>query len=105
MARTGYVQPANQTVALSNAFLQPGLPPRHAEVFTFGVKSMVYPPLIDRWSQLEAAVDPLVAQLFQTRDATAILDLSRRIDRRSKPVLLPLATETPSPSPSAQSAG
>jgi multiple sugar transport system substrate-binding protein len=105
MARTGYMQPANQTVALSNAFLQPGLPPRHAEVFTFGVKSMVYLPLIDRWDGLEEALNPLVGQLFHTTRPSEILDLSRRIDRRSRPVLRPLATESPSPTASPQAGG
>jgi multiple sugar transport system substrate-binding protein len=99
------VQPANQTVALSNAFLQPGLRPRHAEVFTFGVKSMVYLPLIDRWDGLEEALNPLVGQLFHTARPSEILDLSRRIDRRSRPVLRPLATESPAPTGATQAGG
>ena len=58
VASAGYLQPANQTVALSDAFQQPGRLPQHASVFTFSVKSMQFPPLLDQWDELDAAVDP-----------------------------------------------
>ena len=53
----GYLQPANQSVALSDAFQQPGLRPRHASVFSFSVKSLEYPPIVADSDQLDLAVN------------------------------------------------
>ncbi len=47
LARSGYVVPANLTVARSPAFLQPQLQPAHAGVFNASVDDMVLLPLID----------------------------------------------------------
>ncbi|MDX6359349.1 MAG: multiple sugar transport system substrate-binding protein [Nocardioidaceae bacterium] len=104
VASAGYLQPANQTVALSDDFQQKGRLPNHASVFTFGVKSMVYPPVVAEPDTLSEQVDPLVAKLFGA-DPTRIPHLTRRIDRVSQPILAPPATESPSPSESPQSGG
>ena len=64
VASAGYLQPANQTVALSDDFQQPGHLPRHAGVYTFSVKSMVYAPLLPQWDALETVVDPRLALLM-----------------------------------------
>jgi multiple sugar transport system substrate-binding protein len=106
VASGGYLQPANQTVALSDDFQQPGRLPEHASVFTFSVKSMVYPPLIGQWDQVDQAVDPLIDRLLRSRPA-AVPHLSHRIDRASFGVLGPKfgPSGTASPSGSGQSTG
>jgi len=106
VASGGYLQPANQTVALSDAFQQPGRLPEHASVFTFSVKSMVYPPLIGQWDELDHAVDPLIDRLLRGRPP-AVPRMSRRIDRASFGVLGPTfgPSGTASPSGSGQAGG
>jgi multiple sugar transport system substrate-binding protein len=66
VASAGYLQPANQTAALSDDFLQPGHLPKHSSVFTFSVKSMVYPPVLAQWDGLDAAVSPMLEHLFRS---------------------------------------
>ena len=106
VASGGYLQPANQTVALSDDFQQPGRLPEHASVFTFSVKSMVYPPLIAKWEELDSAVDPLIDRLLRGRPP-AVPRMSRRIDRASFGVLGPTfgPSATASASGSGQSGG
>jgi multiple sugar transport system substrate-binding protein len=99
VASAGYLQPANQSVALSDDFQQKGRLPNHASVFTFGIKSMVYPPVVPDPDALSAQVDPLVARLFEA-DPTNIPRLTRRIDRASRSVLAPPPTSSPSDSAS-----
>jgi multiple sugar transport system substrate-binding protein len=96
VASSGYLQPANQTVALSDAFQQPGRLPKHASVFTFSVKSMVYPPVLGQWDELDAAISPLLDQMLRARPSR-IPALTRAIDDASKPILAPApgATATP----------
>jgi multiple sugar transport system substrate-binding protein len=95
----GYLQPANQTVALSDAFQQPGQLPRHASVFTFSVKSVVYPPVVSESDDLDLAVEPLLQELLADRPAD-VLTTARRIDRASYRVLGPRFGPSPSPSQS-----
>jgi len=99
VASGGYLQPANQTVALSDAFQQPGRLPNHAAVFTFSVKSMVYPPLLQQWDQLDQAVDPLIEQLLRGLPRE-VRRTTRHIDRASYRVLGPKLGPSLSPSPS-----
>ena len=40
----------------------PGRLPKHASVFTFSVKSMQYPPLIEQWDALDAAIGPTLSR-------------------------------------------
>jgi multiple sugar transport system substrate-binding protein len=95
----GYLQPADQTVALSDAFQQPSQQPRHASVFTFSVKSMVYPPAVAQWDELELAVDPLVDALLDGRPS-AVPRQARRIDRASYRILGPRLGPSAGPSQS-----
>jgi multiple sugar transport system substrate-binding protein len=94
VASAGYLQPANQTVALGDDFQQPGRLPKHASVFTFGVKSMVYPPVIAQPGALSEQIDPMVAQLFRA-PPSRIPRLTRRIDNRSLSILSPAPTLGP----------
>ena len=72
-------QPANQTVALSDDFLQPGRLPRHAAVFNVSVQEHGVPaPAEPVGRSSTAVVDPQLAELM----ARAVLvDLAAR-DRR-----------------------
>ena len=95
----GYLQPANQTVALSDAFQQPGQPPRHASVFTFSVKSMQFPPLVAESDELDVAVEPWLQQLVRGTPEE-VPALARKIDRASYRVLGPKFGPSASASPS-----
>jgi multiple sugar transport system substrate-binding protein len=96
VASAGYLQPANQTVALSDDFQQPGRLPQHASVFTFSVKSMQFPPLIGPWDELDAAVEPTLARMMHGRPVQ-VPRRTREADRASRKVL----RVEPSASPSA----
>ena len=96
----GYLQPANQTVALSDAFQQPGQRPRHASVFTFSVKSMEYPPIVGESDALDLAVDPLIEDMLHGVPAD-VPRMTRVIDRASFRVLGPKFVPSPIPSQTA----
>jgi multiple sugar transport system substrate-binding protein len=95
----GYLQPADQTVALSDAFQQPALQPRHASVFTFSVKSMVYPPVVAQWDDIDLAVDPLLDRMLRGRPAD-VPRLARKVDRASYRIIGPRLGPSASPSQS-----
>jgi multiple sugar transport system substrate-binding protein len=96
----GYLQPANQTVALSDAFQQPRQLPRHASVFTFSVKSMVYPPIVSQSDELDLAVEPLLDQMLNDTPLE-VPRMARKIDHASYRVLGPKFGPSLSPSQSA----
>ncbi len=96
----GYLQPANQTVALSDAFQQPGQLPHHASVFTFSVKSMVYPPVVAESDELDLAVEPLLDEMLSGTPAE-VPRMARMIDRASYRVIGPKFGPSPSPSQTA----
>jgi multiple sugar transport system substrate-binding protein len=86
VASQGYLQPANQTVALSDDFQQPGRLPKHAAVFTFSVKSMEFPPLVDQWDELDAATGPALEEMMHGRPVQVPFR-TREIDQASRRVL------------------
>ena len=97
----GYLVPANQTVALTDDFVQPTRLPARADVFNDGVRDLYVPPLLPQWAELEAAVEPGIEELLNVE----ILDidvLTTQIDEASRAVLSPEEepTESPSESPS-----
>lgn len=100
VASTGFLQPANVEVALSDDFLQPGRRPEHAAFFNNGVRSMSVPPLIDTFPALESAVAPSLEQMVY---GVGVLDLdaiTARIDQESQTVLDPQSVSgSPSGSP------
>lgn len=100
VAAAGYMVPANTQVSESDVFLQKDRMPAHSYVFNRSVKDIVTLPLIDSWSDLEAAVHDSVYQLFYDRviDIEALTEL---IDEQSKAVLAPEESGSPSPSASA----
>jgi multiple sugar transport system substrate-binding protein len=106
VAATGYLQPANVEVALSDDFLQPGRRPEHASFFNTSVRSMAVSPLIDTLPELEQTVAPTLRQMVYGVGALDLDALTAQVDEESKPVLDPeSASESPSPSESATSGG
>jgi multiple sugar transport system substrate-binding protein len=99
VSRTGYLQPANVEVALSDDFLQPGRRPEHSLFFNSSVRSMAVPPLIDTLPELEETVAPQLQQLVY---GVGVLDLdavTTEIDEQSRTVLDPESvSETAEPS-------
>ena len=96
VARDGYVQPANQAVALSPDFQQPGHLPEHADVFTNTQARIVVPPVLDHWPRLRSTLDPLVAELF-TDPVLDLAETTQRIDQASRPILAPPASPSATP--------
>ena len=101
MAETGYLLPTKIDVSFSDAFLQPDQEPANARAFVDGARSIVLPPLLQVWPQLESAVDPDLERLF-TQPRIDDLDAElQTIDEKSKPVLKPEEpVDEPSDSPS-----
>ena len=95
----GYLVPANQTVALTDDFLQPTRQPARADVFNESVRNLYVPPLLDDEAALQEAVEPGIEMLLNVE----ILDievLTTQIDEASQTVLSPEEpTESPSGSP------
>lgn len=96
VASEGYLVPANLEVAVSTAFLQPGLAPDHAQVFTNAVRSIVLPPLIDDQSELELVVSESLDELLTAPILADLEALTTQIDEESRLVLDPegLAAES-----------
>jgi multiple sugar transport system substrate-binding protein len=96
VAAAGYLAPANTTVALSDAFLQPRKRPLHAAVSNNSIRNIRISPLIEDTAALEAAVADPIKQLMEVE----VLDLdalTEEIDLASQTVLAP-PEETESPS-------
>lgn len=99
MAATGSIMPTKIDIAFSDAFLQPGLEPTNARAFVNSTRSIVLPPLIDTWPELEAAVDPDLQRLL-TQPLLEDLDADlETIDEKSRTVLDPEEPEEPTESP------
>jgi multiple sugar transport system substrate-binding protein len=99
VARSGYLQPANTDVALSDAFLQVGRAPRHSAVFNNSIKSMRIFPLLPDLPALESAVAEPLQQLMEV-EVPDLDTLTEQIDLASQAVLAP-----PSESPTADESG
>ena len=105
VASTGYLQPANVEVALSDDFLQPGRKPEHAAFFNTSVRSMSAPPLIDTLPKLEDTVAPSLEQLVYGVGVLDLDTITTQIDDESKTVLDPESVSdsaSPSATPSSE---
>jgi multiple sugar transport system substrate-binding protein len=92
----GYLVPANQTVALTDDFLQPVRLPRRADVFNESVSNLYVPPLLDDEAALQEAVEPAIELLLNV-EIPDIEALTEQIDAASQTVLSP---EQPDDQPS-----
>ena len=101
----GYLVPANQTVALTDDFLQPGRQPLRADVFNDSVGNLYVPPLLDDEAALEDAVEPAIELLLNV-EIPDIEALTAQIDEASQAVLSPEEpTESPTDSPTGSPSG
>ncbi len=97
----GYLVPANQTVALTDDFVQPTRLPARADVFNESVRDLYVPPLLPDADALEEAVEPAIEQLLNV-EIPDIDALTTLIDEASQTVLSP---EEPSESSSESPSG
>lgn len=95
----GYLVPANQTVALTDDFLQPTRQPRRADVFNDSVRDLYVPPLLDDEAALEDAVEPGIELLLNV-EIPDIEALTTQIDEASQAVLAPPEDPTDGPTES-----
>lgn len=96
LAASGEVVPANLSVARSDAFLQPDQEPKHAGVFNASVDQLVLLPLVDDVVALNDAVEPLLSELLLGVGVVNTTELAAEIDERSRSVLDPDYTPSPS---------
>lgn len=99
VARSGYIVPVNQEVALTDDFLQPDRQPEHAAVFTASIRSLRIPPRLDVWPALDSAVAPLLDEMFSVPVLDDLEDLTTRIDEASRTVLDPVDPDEESEDP------
>jgi multiple sugar transport system substrate-binding protein len=105
VAAAGYLAPANTKVALSDAFLQVGLPPLHSGVSNNSLRNLRIPPLLSNIAGLEAAVTVPLKQLLEVEVPDLDL-LTEQIDEASQTVLAPPEdSESPSDESSDDSDG
>lgn len=84
----GYLDPANTTVARSEAFLQPRKRPIHAAVYNNSIRYLRIPPLLDDVTALEDAVAPSLKELLEV-EVPDLDALTEQIDEASRTVLSP----------------
>ena len=98
VARSGYLVPANVTVAASDDFLQTGRLPANSRIFNATVRDIYIPPLLTSWTELEVAIAPSLEELVTVPilDSETIEEIAITIDEQSRLVLSP---EDVSPSP------
>ena len=95
VASTGYIVPANTSVAASPEFLAPDDEPASAEVYNQSIRYMVVPPFIDQREELIDAVTPLLEQLVTAPGALDLEATTEEIDQTSQEILSPEETESP----------
>lgn len=110
VASTGYIVPANTSVAASDDFLAPDLEPANAAAYNSSIRYMVVPPFIDQRDELVEAVTPLLERLVTAPGVLDLEETTEQIDQASRTVLAPeeeteeeeteSPTEDPSESPS-----
>ena len=89
VTRAGYLVPANQQVAFTDDFLQPGRAPEHASVYNDSVGDIQVMPPLDVWPALDAAVAPYIDEMFTVPVLDDLELLTTQIDEASQPVLAP----------------
>ena len=97
VASTGYIVPANTSVAASDDFLAPDEEPANAAAFNSSIRYMVVPPFIDQREELVEAVTPLLERLVTAPGVLDLEETTEQIDQASRMVLSPEDEETESP--------
>ncbi|HVF53419.1 MAG TPA: sugar ABC transporter substrate-binding protein [Actinomycetota bacterium] len=78
-AFAGRTVPSLKSVASSQAFLDPGQPPAHPEVFLDGIPHIRKIPVIPAWAEIESLADEILTRLFFEPDYSieeAVADLN-----------------------------
>jgi multiple sugar transport system substrate-binding protein len=90
-AATGEMVPSRLETLNSDAFTQPGLPPRHSEAFVAAAKRSQPPPYSPVWPQVTTLADAELERLFSPRSADlgprALTRRLARLDEQSQSVL------------------
>lgn len=94
VAEAGYLVPANNEVAESEAFLQRDQFPAHAEVFNRSIRDIVTPPALESWATLDEALHDQLHALFYARVLEDLQAAAEEIDETSRTVLSPPEDET-----------
>ena len=98
VASTGYIVPANTSVAASDDFLAPYDEPASSEAFSSSIRYMVVPPFIDQREELVDAVTPLLESLVTSPGVLDLETTTEQIDEVSRGILAPEEeSETPEP--------
>ncbi|WP_168929645.1 extracellular solute-binding protein [Nocardioides sp. GY 10127] len=106
VAATGYVVPANQSVALSNSFVQKSQQPAHASTFTYTLRHLKTAPLLTEWDELLSSVNPLIEGMVTQTDKVDVPLQTSIIDSLSREILpQPESSEESSDGASAGSDG
>jgi multiple sugar transport system substrate-binding protein len=99
LAETGEVVPAHLPTLNSDAFVQPGQQPESVEVFGDTVAHAGVAPYVPAWPEVEDATSADLVRMFYA----PVIDLDEmlpRLDERSREILAPPPSASPSPSPS-----
>jgi len=99
VASTGYIVPANTSVAASDDFLAPDEEPANAAAFNASIRYMVVPPFIDQRDELVEAVTPLLERLVTAPGVLDLEETTEQIDQASRMVLSPEEEEDETESP------
>jgi multiple sugar transport system substrate-binding protein len=84
VAKTGRTVPSLESIARSEAFLDPSAKPRHSEVFLDGIPSIRRVPTISTWPEIEDAAEPILENgLYLGQDARRV---ARALDRATRPL-------------------
>jgi multiple sugar transport system substrate-binding protein len=76
--------PSLVDVSRSEAFLDPSLPPRRAQVFLDGIPSIRSAPVISTWPEIEDVSEPILANgLYLGQPAS---EVAERLDRAARPL-------------------
>jgi multiple sugar transport system substrate-binding protein len=84
LARTGRTVPSNIAVSRSDAFLDPGKPPKRAQVFLDAIEHVRPVPTLSTWPEIEDAVEPILEDAFYK--GLSVDQVATRIDAATKPI-------------------
>lgn len=87
VSETGYLMPTKLSITFTDAFLQPEQQPANAKAFINATPSIMVPPLIAHWRQLETTADHTLRRLMR---APTLHNLDRELtslDQNSRPIL------------------
>lgn len=85
LARSGRIVPSLRSVAQSDAFLDPGRPPRSSQVFLDAIATMRRLPVASTWPEIEEAADLAIKRAYYTE--LTVDEALARLERETAPLL------------------